>query len=117
MVMKSVPPAPLKEDMGAVSWQRWFSTVANNSVAIYSLSASLTPASVAAQTTAEQTFTVTGINSSDSLLTAIKPTNTAGIGITGFRVTGNNTIAIDYINATAAPIVPPAESYTFILIR
>lgn len=112
-----VPPAPLREKMLETSWQRWFGSVASNSVSIYQITATITPTSVAAQTTAEQTFTVNGIESSDIILVLSKPTNTAGIGVIGKRVTAANTVAIDFINVTAAPIVPPSETYTFVLIR
>jgi len=117
MVMKSVPPAPVQEEMLSVSWQRWFGAVASNSVGIYSLSASIAPSSVPAQSTATESFTVNGVSGADALLVVIKPTTTAGIGIAGYKVTGANTISITFVNPTIAPIVPPTEIYTFILIR
>lgn len=118
MLSKPIPPAPIKEqDKGSPNWTRWFNLVSSNVTKIYDLSATITPSSIPAQTTVEQTFTVNGIVSSDRILELIKPTNTAGIGIVGKRVTANNTVAIDYINVTAAPITPPSETYTFILIK
>ncbi|MDP4158231.1 MAG: hypothetical protein Q8911_00505 [Bacillota bacterium] len=70
----------------------------------------LTPVSVAANTTAEQTFTVTGLQATDFVMVN-KPTAQAGLGIVGVRASGANTLAITYVNATAAPIVPTAETY------
>jgi hypothetical protein len=75
------------------------------------LSQTLTPVSVAANTTAEQTFTVTGLPASGQVVVN-KPTVTAGLGIGGVRVSAANTLAINYINNTSAAIVPPSEVYT-----
>jgi len=70
----------------------------------------LTPASVAANTTAEQTFTVTGVVSG-SVVVVNKPSVTAGVGIDGVRVSAANVIAINYCNVTAGTLTPAAETY------
>lgn len=72
----------------------------------------LTPASVAANTTAEQTFTETGIGLlvTDNVDVS-KPSFQAGLGIVNVRVSALDALAITYINATAAAIVPAAETY------
>jgi hypothetical protein len=70
----------------------------------------LTPASVAANTTAEQTFTVTGLISGTPVWVN-KSSWTSGLGICGVRVSGTNTLAITYCNSTGSAITPPAESY------
>lgn len=74
----------------------------------------LAPVSVAALTTAEQTFTITGANA----LVAASPvwvnkiaSATPGLAIVGVRVSAANTLAINYANLTAAAIVPPTEPY------
>jgi hypothetical protein len=73
-------------------------------------SQTLTPVSVAAATTAEQTFTVTGLVAGTPVWVN-KPSLTSGLGIAGVRVSAANTLAINYINTTSAAIVPPAETY------
>jgi hypothetical protein len=73
-------------------------------------SQSLAPVSVAALTTVEQTFTVTGLVAS-SVAWVNKPTAQAGLGIVGVRVSALNTLAITYSNTSAAAIVPPTETY------
>lgn len=73
-------------------------------------SASIAPASVAANTTAEQTFTVTGLISGTPVWLN-KPSFTNGLGIVGVRVSATNTLAITFANATANAIVPPTETY------
>jgi hypothetical protein len=71
----------------------------------------LTPGSVAANTTAEQTFTVTGLVAG-SPVWVNKPTPQAGLGIVGCRVTAANTLGITFANATASAITPTAaETY------
>lgn len=70
----------------------------------------LTPVSVAAATTAEQTFTITGLVAG-SAVWINKPSAQAGLGIAGVRVSAANTLAVNYVNTTSAAIVPAAESY------
>lgn len=73
-------------------------------------SQALTPVSVAANTTAEQTFTVTGLISGTPVWVN-KPSWTSGLGIVGVRVSATNTLAINFLNNTATAIVPPVETY------
>lgn len=78
----------------------------------------LSPASVAANTTAEQTFTVPGVNATDICIDVTKPTAQAGLGIVGFRVSAANTIAVTFSNNTGSPIVPTAsQAYQFVVLR
>ena len=75
-------------------------------------SVSLSPAEVAANTSAEQTFTVPGLRSGDVIAGVSKPTAQAGLGIVGYRVSAANTLAITFVNATGTPITPTAsETY------
>jgi hypothetical protein len=70
----------------------------------------LTPVSVAANTTAEQTFTVTGLVA-NSLVWVNNTNPQAGLGIVGVRVSAVNTLAITYGNSSAATITPTAGTY------
>lgn len=80
---------------------------------------SLSPSSVAANTTAEQTFTVTGlVTASDTVLVVSKPTAQAGLGIVGWRCSADNTLAITFANVTGSPIVPTAsQTYRVVALR
>ena len=81
------------------------------------LSLALSPASVGANTTAEQTFVVNGLLVGD-LVVVSKPTNQAGIAIVGARVSAINTLAITFGNWTGGGIVPTAgERYTLFMAR
>ena len=72
------------------------------------LSVTLSPGIVAPNTTAEQTFTVAGLQTGD-FVNVMKPTSQAGLGIVNARVSATNTLAITYINATSATITPTAS--------
>lgn len=77
---------------------------------LWMMMATLSPAQVAANTTAEQTFTVPGVRLSSDVITAIsKPTAQAGLGIVGWRVSADDTIGITFSNNTASPITPTAS--------
>lgn len=79
-------------------------------------SATIDPASVAAATSAEQTFTVTGLTTADKVLVS-KPTATAGLGIVNARVSAADTLALTFMNATAGAIDAASESYTIVAFR
>jgi hypothetical protein len=74
--------------------------------------AALTPASVAANTTAEQTFTVPGLAlgtaSGTPNVVVNKPSIQAGLTVAGARVSALNTLAINFANDTATAITPTA---------
>lgn len=75
------------------------------------MSAALNPASVAANTTAEQTFTVAGL-AAGTFVQVDPPSPTPGLGIAGVRVSAANTLAINFSNTTSAAIDPPLGTYT-----
>jgi hypothetical protein len=77
------------------------------------ISTTLSPSSVAANTTAEQTFTVTGIVAG-TVVWVNSQAPQAGLGIVGCRVSGTNSVCITFGNSTAAAITPTASStYVF----
>lgn len=80
------------------------------------LGVTLSPALVAANTTAEQTFTVAGLQATDAVVTVQKPTAQAGLGIVGARVSAANTLAITFSNNTGAGITPTASQLYKVLI-
>lgn len=77
-------------------------------VGIFNLT--LSPASVANATSAEQTFDASsiGLETGDVVLVQ-KPTAQAGLGIVGTRVSASNVLAITFMNSTAATITPTAS--------
>lgn len=77
---------------------------------------SLDVASVAANTSAEQTFTVTGLILGDAVFVN-KPSLSAGLGVVNARISAADTLAITFGNFTAAAIDPGAEVYTIIAFK
>lgn len=71
----------------------------------------LTPVSVAANTTAEQVFTVTGLVAGSPVWINKTTSAQPGLGIVGVRVSAANTLAVTYANSTSSAIVPNAEQY------
>ena len=98
-------------------WDKWYNLSRTHSVNIYDFNVTIDPVSVAANTTAEQDFTVSGLGENDLILSLTKPTLTAGIGLAGSRVKSANTLSITFINATAGAIDPPSETYKLVVIR
>ena len=81
------------------------------------ISVTLSPSAVSANTSAEQTFTVNGLEAGDHVAVN-KRTAQAGLGIVGVRVSAANTLAITFGNFTASPITPTAsEVYKVLLSR
>lgn len=87
-----------------------------NAYGIYLISASLTPAAIATITTAEQTFTVTGLKVGDHVVVN-PPSITAGTGIAAARVSAANTLAITFVNPTVGSLTPAAGTYTIVVTR
>ena len=71
------------------------------------ITAALTPVAVAPNTSAEQTFTVPGLPSGTPVIVN-KPSAQNGLSIGGARVSALNTLAITFVNNTAATITPTA---------
>ena len=82
--------------------------------AVYSQT--VTPASVAAATVAEQTFTVTGLTTADKVIVNHAATGNA-TGIAGVRVSAANTLAVSFVNPTAGALTPGAGTWSIIAIR
>lgn len=75
-----------------------------------SYSETLTPVAVAADTSAEQTFTVTGLVTGQTVVVN-GPAPTAGTGIVNARVSAANTLALTFANFTAASLTPTSGTY------
>lgn len=78
----------------------------------YYVTASITPTSVTNATCSDQTFTISGLTTSDSI-TAVKPPSSLGnVTINGY-VSASNTLLLHFCNPSAAPVTPPAGVYSF----
>lgn len=77
----------------------------------------ITPASVAANTTAVQTFTVTGLVTTDKVVLNIGAAQTAGIGIVGVRCSAADTLEIVFSNNTAGALTPVSSACVVLATR
>lgn len=85
-----------------------------NARAIGVASITISPALIAQGTTAEQTFTCTGLQTTDMVIGVSKPTTQAGLGIVGWRVSAADTIAITFCNVpNAGGNITPTASQTY----
>lgn len=85
---------------------------------VYVIKLTLSPAGIVLNTSAEQTFTLTGLAAGDVIQSVSKPTAQAGLAIFGFRNAGANSIGITFGNFTGSTITPTAaEVYTIIVRR
>lgn len=82
-------------------------------------SASLTPSSVSANTSAEEEYTVTGVSLSplDKVFIGSMPAPTAGTVVGGVRVSNTNKISINWGNLTGSGKIPAAGTYIFVAVR
>lgn len=71
----------------------------------------LTPVAVAGATSAEQSFTIQGLQVGDILDVNCNVAQTAGIGIVNVRVSAANTMTLMFANATAGSLTPAAGLY------
>jgi hypothetical protein len=85
--------------------------------AIMTFVVAVTPASVGAAATAEQTVSVTGILSTDLVEVVQQPARTNSTAAVGARASAANQISVTYVNPTAGALTPPSGNYTFLVFR
>lgn len=82
------------------------------------ISASLTPAAVAAAVTAPyQTLTLTGLSASDNFVVCIADPITNNCAVGGAKVLGADSLSLQFVNPTAGAITPTAGTYVFLVGR
>lgn len=78
------------------------------------IAVTLTPAAVGASQTAEQAFTIPGVQLGDYVNANFNGSQQNGVMISNVRVTGANTVAVQFANVTTVPVTPTAGTYGFI---
>lgn len=79
------------------------------------VSVSLTPASVAAATSAYQNLTLPGVMTGDQVIPVTDPI-TNSVALTAARVASANTVSLQFTNPTAGALSPTAGTYVFLVI-
>jgi len=88
-----------------------------NAISTFYIQPSLTPAAVAANITAAQTFTVAGLETTDHVLVSCAAAQTAGLFIADARVSAANTLSVQFGNLTAGSLTPTAGAYYIDIVR
>ena len=107
---------PFLDKPESPAWQKYFSKLSLIIPKSSTYETSLNPASVAANTVARQTFTVTGLTVND-IITVNPPSLTAGLNVIGFRVSAADTVELVFWNSTGAPIDEGAGTYLIYAVR
>lgn len=92
-------------------------TIGGNVLAAGVLTVTLDLASVAAATSAEQTFTVPGLQTTDAVFLCVSSSLNNGLGIVGARVSAANTLAVRVMNATAGALDAASATFTLLVVR
>lgn len=94
-------------------------TLASGGNILYSwlIGPTLTPLSVAANTTAEQVFNIPGLQLYDNVSGYLLAAQINGIGISNMRVSGPGQLQIGFCNATAGALVPTPGLYQICICR
>lgn len=94
-------------------------TISSGGNILYSwlIGPTLTPVGVASNTTAEQSFTVQGLQTGDFVDVYAQAAQTTGIGIVNNRVSAANTLQIGFCNTTSATATPVAGVYYILISR
>jgi len=117
---KGIAPVPriaLLTDMANWSlWARWFEVLVNSFPKTSTYSETIDVASVAANSESIQTFTVTGLSTTD-IVTVNKQSNDSGLDLVQAWVSAANTLSLKYRNHTSSPIDPASEDYLIMTTR
>lgn len=85
---------------------------------VFAIAPTLTSVAVATITTAEQTYTVTGLRVGDIVVAVNRPNNTpVGVGVVNARVSATDTLALTWVNPTAGSVTPGAGAFSLIIAR
>lgn len=87
-----------------------------NAYSVHIVTATVDLGSVAANTSEEETATVSGVKVGD-FVSVSKSDLDAGIILGSCRVTAANTVAIQVVNATASAVDADSETMTFLVVR
>lgn len=98
-------------------WRNWLGYVYQFLDKLKHYEVDIDPASVSANSTSEQTFTVTGLTTQDIVLAVNKPSETSGLIVGNARVSDDDEIAITFANITGSPINAGEETYEIVVIR
>lgn len=93
------------------------STIAGNVLGMQLVQVTIDLANVGAATSAEQTFTITGLQTRDLVFVNIPSSLNDGLGVVGARVSAADTLAVRVMNATAGGLNAASATFTVLVVR
>lgn len=108
---------PTQNGLVHPEWAKWYQRISGELPQLKLYSVTINPASVSANSTATEAFTVTGVTTGDIVLRVIKPTFTAGLVVVEGQVTAANEVTIQFANVTGGAINPASETYKILVLR
>lgn len=108
-------PVLTPDGMMEPEWQRWMTELWAVLRVTRVLDVDIDPGTVGANTTKEVTATLQGLTTGTAV-TVAKPTHSVGLGIVNARVSAKDTLAVTFMNTTAAGISPGSETYRVLAI-
>jgi hypothetical protein len=79
-------------------------------------SSSITPSSVTAQTCSDQTFTISGLVTTDKISNVFPPAALGNVSLNAY-VSSANTVLFHFCNPSPSSVTPPAGSYSFLAVH
>lgn len=118
--LDNFPEAPMGEgeENGFIlhhDWHVWYNSVVDSVPKFQPFAVAINPASIAANSTSEETVTVTGLTTQD-VVVLNKPTHTADI-VLNCRVTADDTLSVTFANLSGGAIDLGEETYRGYAIR
>ncbi|MBZ5524637.1 MAG: hypothetical protein LAP21_20555 [Acidobacteriia bacterium] len=106
---------------GSSATRSLVSTPQASGMQLLRLTASITPSSVGVASCSEQSFTVSGVSTTDLLLAVVQPSTSSpgtNIAIGGWRISAANTVAIQFCNVNRNNAsTPTSGTYTVAIMR
>lgn len=109
-------PLTREDNLPTYEMQNWMNVVAGNSVKLQLFEETLDPDPVSANSTDEQEFTVSGIETTDVIVSINKPSLTNDLSIGGWRA-GDGSVFITFVNGSGGSVNPASEEYLILVLK
>jgi len=110
----ALQPPPVGQSMTDEQWTTWFKLVSDLMPKVSSYEVVAVPANVGANSSITQTYTITGLATSDVVY--MNTQQVAGL-VVDVRVSASGTLSIAFTNTTGGAVSTPGGTYTVMAIR
>lgn len=109
------PPRGIPNKADQWAWEVWFKQIADNLPKVRFFTIALDLPSVAANTVAEATVTVTGLTTSDIVF--VNAAHQANLAVASARVTAADTLGLSLVNPTGGALDYGSVTFNLIAVR